>query len=422
MSNIRAWTVADADALKSPQYRLAQTTDEEAPTVGLEHVHGRTVKATVLNRHEDNLLSRFSRVVTVWFLLLATAWIAEPYVVALWSDAAEPRTVTARGNLSEAEQATIKLFETASPSVLHVFARGEEQNSLLDEDQQDVVQSGTGIAWDTAGHVITNYHVISGTNRIGARLTSGEFVNAHVVGVAPTYDLAVLQLDGLRSPLRPIAVGRSADLQVGQQTFAIGNPYGLEETLTSGIISALHRRLPTSASHEISGVIQTDAPINPGNSGGPLLDSAGRLIGVTSAIISGSGASAGIGFAIPIDVVNRVASELIRHGRVPVPGIGIVGASERETTRLDTDGIIIVRTVPQSPAAKAGLEGADINGGAVADVITAVNGKPVHSMSDLANILEDVGIGKTVKLTVTREGRPRSVDVPIADISQQAQG
>jgi 2-alkenal reductase len=283
---------------------------------------------------EDHLPGRLSRIVTVWLLLLATAWVAEPYVVALWSATAGLRTVTAPGDLSEAEQATIKLFQTASPSVLHVFARGERQNPMLDEDQQDVVQSGTGIVWDTAGHVITNYHVISGTERIGARLTTGEFVNARVVGVAPTYDLAVLQLEGLRSPLRPVAVGRSSDLQVGQQTFAIGNPYGLEQTLTSGIISALHRRLPTASSHEISGVIQTDAPINPGNSGGPLLDSAGRLNGVNSAIISGSGASAGIGFAIPVDVVNRVTTELIRTGRVPVPGIGIIAASERETTRL----------------------------------------------------------------------------------------
>lgn len=370
---------------------------------------------------EDDLPGRLFRVVTVWLLLLATAWVAEPYVVALWSATAGPRTVAARGDLSQAEQATIKLFQTASPSVLHVFARGEQQGSLLDDDQQNRVQSGTGIAWDTDGHVVTNYHVISGTDRVAARLTSGEFVNARVVGVAPTYDLAVLQLEGMRAPLRPIAVGRSADLQVGQQTFAIGNPYGLEQTLTSGIISALHRRLPTSSSHEISGVIQTDAPINPGNSGGPLLDSAGRLIGVTSAIISGSGASAGIGFAIPVDVVNRIASDLIRTGRVPVPGIGVIGANERETARLNIDGIVIVRTLPQSPAAKAGLEGADVNGGAVTDVITGVNGEPVHSMSDLANILENVGVGKSVKLAVTRDGQSRSVDVPVADVSE-AQG
>jgi 2-alkenal reductase len=215
---------------------------------------------------------------------------------------------------------------------------------------------------------------------------------------------------------------RSADLQVGQEAFAIGNPYGLEQTLTSGIISALHRRLPTATSHEISGVIQTDAPINPGNSGGPLLDSAGRLIGVNSAIISGSGASAGIGFAIPVDVVNRIAGQLIRDGRVPVPGIGIVAASEGEATRLGIDGIIIVRTLPQSPAAKAGLEGAANDAGVVQDVITVANGQPVHSMSDLADILEEVGVGKTVKRTVARDGQSRSVDVPVADISEQSQG
>jgi 2-alkenal reductase len=367
-------------------------------------------------------LTRFARILTVWILLLATAWVAEPYVVSMWASAAGPRMVTPRGDLSQAEQATIKLFQTVSPSVVHVFAQGREQGNFLGEQRESVVQSGSGIVWDAAGHLITNYHVINGTSQIGARLPSGEFVNAHLVGAAPNYDLAVLQMDALRSPLRPIAIGRSSGLLVGQETFAIGNPYGLEQTLTSGIISALHRRLPTAASHEISGVIQTDAPINPGNSGGPLLDSAGRLIGVNSAIISGSGASAGIGFAIPVDVVNRIAGQLIRDGRVPTPGIGIVAASESEATRLSLDGIIIVRTQAQSPAAKAGLEGAAADGGVVQDVITAANGQPVHSMSDLANVLEDVGVGNTVTLTVMRDGRPRSVDVPVADISQSAQG
>jgi 2-alkenal reductase len=367
------------------------------------------------------LTSRLLRIATIWMLILATAWVAEPYLIAIWASDGGPRTVTPRGDLTQGEQATIKLFQTVSPSVVHVFAQGGQQSSPLEEQQEGVVQSGSGIVWDAAGHVITNYHVIDGTSQIGARLTSGEFVAAHLVGVAPNYDLAVLQVDGVRSPLRPIAVGRSADLQVGQETFAIGNPYGLEQTLTSGIISALHRRLPTATSHEISGVIQTDAPINPGNSGGPLLDSAGRLIGVNSAIISGSGASAGIGFAIPVDVVNRIAGQLIRDGRVPVPGIGIVAASEGEAARLSIDGIIIVRTLPQSPAAKAGLEGAANNGGVVEDVITAANGQPVHSMSDLANILEGVGVGNAVSLTVLRDGRSRSLDVTVTDISKQAQ-
>ena len=202
--------------------------------------------------------------------------------------------------------------------------------------------------------MITNFHVIRGTDRIGARLTSGEFVAARVVGVAPNYDLAVLQIERTRSMLYPIAVGSSADLQVGQAAFAIGNPYGLEQTLTSGIISALHRRLPTSTSSEILGMIQTDAAINPGNSGGPLLDDAGRLIGVNSAIISGSGAFAGIGFAIPVDIVNKIAAQLIREGHVPIPGIGIVAASEATATQLGIDDVIILRTLPDSPAAKVG--------------------------------------------------------------------
>jgi 2-alkenal reductase len=368
------------------------------------------------------LSNRLLRIATIWMLILATVWVVEPYLIVIWASADGPRTVTPRGDLSRAEQATIRLFQTVSPSVVHVFAQGGQQSSSLDEEQEGVVQSGSGIVWDAAGHVITNYHVINGTSRIGARLTSGEFVPAHLVGVAPNYDLAVLQVDDMRSLLRPIAVGRSADLQVGQAAFAIGNPYGLEQTLTSGIISALHRRLPTATSHEISGVIQTDAPINPGNSGGPLLDSAGRLIGVNSAIISKSGASAGIGFAIPVDVVNRIAAQLIRDGRVPVPGIGIVAASEGEATRLSIDGIIIVRTLSQSPAAKAGLEGAADDGGVVQDVITAANGQPVHSMSDLANILEEVGVGNAVKLTVVRDGLSRSVDVTVGDTSPEAPG
>lgn len=366
------------------------------------------------------------RVLVLWALILATIWVLEPYAVSLWGAATEPRTVVPRGSLAQYEEATIELFRAASPSVVHVFAAAPRRSLFQFEPTEVAVQSGSGIVWDAAGHVITNYHVIRGTDRIRVRLPSGSsrggssgggFVDADIVGTAPNYDIAVLRLNSPRAPLHPIAIGRSADLQVGQAVFAIGNPYGLEQTLTSGIISALGRRLPTSAAYEIDGVIQTDAAINPGNSGGPLLDSAGRLIGVNSAIISGSGASAGIGFAIPVDTVNRIAAELIRQGHVPMPGIGIVAAGEQTATQLGVDGIIIVRVLPNSPAAKAGLVSAVNAGGAIADVIVAANGTPVHNIAELTAVLRQVGIGNTVRLTILRNGQTRDIDVTVADVS-----
>ena len=237
------------------------------------------------------------------------------------------------------------------------------------------------------------------------------------VGSAPTYDLAVLQLERIPSPLHPIALGSSADLQVGQSAFAIGNPYGLEQSLTSGIVSALNRQIPTAEGHEIAGGIQTDVPLNPGNSGGPLLDSSGRLIGVTEMIISGSGAFVGVGIAIPVDDVNRVAAQLIREGHVPIPGVGIAAATEAAAAQAGVEGVIILRIYPNSPAAKAGLKGVTASGD-VEDVITAANAQPVHDVTDLARIFEQIGVGKTVTLTVARDGQSRPVDVTLADVSR----
>ena len=327
------------------------------------------------------------------------------------------RTVDQRGPLSDSERANIELFERVSPSVVQVAARSAAANPL-DEDEGAGAASGTGFVWDNNGHVVTNNHVVQNSSEVAVRFASGEVAQAELVGVAPNYDLAVLRIKNARQLPPPVALGSSSELKVGQSAFAIGNPFGLDQSLTSGIISALKRRLPTSSGREISNVIQTDTAINPGNSGGPLLDSAGRLIGVNTAIISPSGSSAGIGFAIPVDIVNRVVPELIKSGRVPTPGIGIVAASEAVATRLGVEGVIVVRTAPGSPAERAGIRGVNLSSGAIGDVIVQADGKPVHRLSDLTDQLEQVGAGKSVRVGVKRGSETRDVNVDVVDISR----
>ena len=333
-----------------------------------------------------------------------------------WTNTAA-RTVDQRGPLSDAERANIELFERVSPSVVQVAARSAAANPL-DEDEGAGAASGTGFVWDNNGHVVTNNHVVQNGNEVAVRFASGEVAQAEIIGVAPNYDLAVLRIKNARQLPPPVALGSSNDLKVGQLAFAIGNPFGLDQSLTSGIISALKRRLPTSSGREISNVIQTDTAINPGNSGGPLLDSAGRLIGVNTAIISPSGSSAGIGFAVPADIVNRVVPELIKNGRVPTPGIGIVAASEAVATRLGVEGVIVVRTAPGSPAERAGIRGVNFSSGAIGDVIVQADGKPVHRLSDLTDQLEQVGAGKSVRVGVKRGSETRDVNVDVVDISR----
>jgi S1-C subfamily serine protease len=331
------------------------------------------------------------------------------------------RTVDQRGPLSDAERANIELFERVSPSVVQVAARSAMANPFEEEEgpaASGSAASGTGFVWDSSGHVVTNNHVVQNSREVAVRFASGEVVQASIVGVAPNYDLAVLRIRNPRQLPPPVALGSSNDLKVGQIAFAIGNPFGLDQSLTSGIISALKRRLPTSSGREIANVIQTDTAINPGNSGGPLLDSAGRLIGVNTAIISPSGSSAGIGFAIPADIVNRIVPELIKNGRVPTPGIGIVAAGEAVATRMGVEGVIVVRTAPGSPAERAGIRGVDFSSGALGDVIVQADGKPVHRLSDLTDQIEQVGAGKSVRITLKRGSETRDVNVDIVDIGR----
>ena len=361
---------------------------------------------------------RFTRLTLSILLILLAAFVVQPYIDRIFFSGT-PRPVEPRGSLAEAERTTIEIFERVSPSVVQVVARGAAAGAPGLDEEGTGVQSGTGFMWDTSRHVVTNSHVVAGTREVVVRLASGDVVQAQPVGVAESYDLAVLRLGGVRQLPPAVNVGTSTDLKVGQWAFAIGNPFGLDQSLTTGVISALKRRLPTSAGREIGNVIQTDAAINPGNSGGPLLDSAGRLIGVNTAIFSPSGANAGVGFAIPVDVVNRVVPQLIRNGRVPTPGIGIVAASEEMAARLGAEGVVVVRTMPGSPAEQAGLRGVDPRTGGLGDVIVAVDGKPVHNLANLTDQLEQAGVGKTIELSIKRGGATTSVKMQVADITRQ---
>jgi S1-C subfamily serine protease len=328
-----------------------------------------------------------------------------------------PRPISARGALPPAEQATIDLFESARPSVVFITT----QARVVDAWTRNVFNiprgSGSGIIWDDRGHVVTNNHVVAGASGATVRLSDGRDVAASLVGVSPAHDLAVIKI-GISTLPSPLPIGSSADLRVGQTTLAIGNPFGLDWTLTTGIISALDRSLPSEDGRTlIEHLIQTDAAINPGSSGGPLLDSAGRLIGVNTLIFSPSGASAGVGFAVPVDTVNRVVPQLIASGRYVRPVLGIEvdeRLSQLVTQRAGATGVAILRVEPGSAAQAAGLRGvrSDAEGRVVAgDVIVALEGTPVDSVARLTSRLDDHRIGENVRLKVLRDGREIEVDV-----------
>jgi 2-alkenal reductase len=319
-----------------------------------------------------------------------------------------PRIVLPDG-LGTDETRTARVFVAVAPSVVAIntdFQPGRPADS----------GSGSGFIWDEAGHVVTNNHVIERARQIGVVLGDGQVIPARLVGRAPWADLAVLQLAEIPAGLKPIAVGRSESLVVGQSVYAIGNPFDLSHTLTTGIISALGRRLPTAAGRVVTGVVQTDAAINPGNSGGPLVDSSGRLIGVNTAIIAPAGASAGVGFAIPSDTVTRIVTALVEHGRAPLPGIGITPVPDELAMRAGISGVVVQAVHPGGNAETAGILGMEETGGD-GDVIVGAAGRPVRSLGDLSSALDETGIGKEVDLTIVRQGRRRDVRVVVQDIN-----
>jgi 2-alkenal reductase len=300
--------------------------------------------------------------------------------------------------------------------VVAVYARKEGRKAARNRDG-DGVGTGSGFVWDRAGHIVTNHHVIEHATDLGVLFGGETPLPARLVGAAPWVDLAVLKLEDPPDDLRPIPIGTSADLAVGQSVYAIGNPFGLSRSLTTGVISALDRRFPTESGREVVGVIQTDTAINPGNSGGPLVDSSGRLIGVNTAILAPTGSFTGVGFAIPVDTVNRIVPELIRDGRAKLPGIGFVPLPEEVAHEHGIRGIVVQSVSPGSPAARAGLHGIG-SGGQLGDVIVAAEGNPVATVADLAAVLERVGIGNTARLTVIRDGRRRDLSATVQDVSR----
>jgi len=310
--------------------------------------------------------------------------------------------------LTSEEKGTIALFKHNNPAVVYISTVRRVVNPYTLDMREIPSGTGTGFIWDSKGHIITNYHVIRNNQSAKVRLSNQKTYTAKVIGKSKRHDIAVLKLD-IKDLPRPIQPGTSKNLQVGQQVYAIGNPFGLDHTLTTGIISALGRTISDS-DIDMDDLIQTDAAINPGNSGGPLLDSAGRLIGMNVAIYSPSGASAGIGFAIPVDNVNRVVPNLIANGRFVQP---IVGISANDTANrlvekeLGLKGILVLQVSPNSPAQKAGLAPSRlINGDLIlGDIIQAIDGKKVEDMNDFLKIIEKHQVNDKLRIKVLRQGR-----------------
>ncbi|XP_062232180.1 protease Do-like 1, chloroplastic [Phragmites australis] len=336
-------------------------------------------------------------------LILGDAGAASAFVVAT------PRKLQAD------EVATVRLFQENTPSVVYITNLAVRQDAFTLDVLEVPQGSGSGFVWDKNGHVVTNFHVIRGASDLRVTLADQSVYEAQVVGFDQDKDVAVLRIKAPKDKLRPIPVGVSADLLVGQKVYAIGNPFGLDHTLTTGVISGLRREISSAATgRPIQDVIQTDAAINPGNSGGPLLDSSGNLIGVNTAIYSPSGASSGVGFSIPVDTVGGIVDQLIKFGKVTRPILGIKFAPDQSVEQLGLSGVLVLDAPPNGPAGKAGLQSTkrDAYGRLIlGDIITSMNGTKITNGSDLYRILDQCKVGETVTVEVLRGDHKEKIPV-----------
>ncbi|XP_054801853.1 protease Do-like 1, chloroplastic [Prosopis cineraria] len=348
-------------------------------------------------------------------LLLCTSLALSSALFLADVDPASAFVVTTPRKLQTDELATVRLFQENTPSVVYITNLAVRQDAFTLDVLEVPQGSGSGFVWDKEGHIVTNYHVIRGASDLRVTLADQSTYDAKVVGFDQDKDVAVLRVDAPRDKLRPIPIGISADLLVGQKVYAIGNPFGLDHTLTTGVISGLRREISSAATgRPIQDVIQTDAAINPGNSGGPLLDSSGNLIGINTAIYSPSGASSGVGFSIPVDTVNGIVDQLVKFGKVTRPVLGIKFAPDQSVEQLGVSGVLVLDAPANGPAGKAGLlpTKRDSYGRLIlGDIITSVNGKKVTNGSDLYRILDQCKVGDTVTVEVLRGDHKEKIPV-----------
>jgi len=364
--------------------------------------------------------------IVAFVLLGAVIYMATIQVKAWWSEKSAikvtPRAVTPRGDLGDDEKETIKLFEETSPSVVFITTINLRRDFFSTNIYKMPAGTGSGFIWDSDGHIVTNYHVIKGADEAQITLWDQSTWDAKLVGVEPDKDLAVLKIKAPDNRLKPIKVGESKNLLVGQKAFAIGNPFGFDQTLTTGVVSALGREIESVTRRPITGVIQTNAAINPGNSGGPLLDSAYRLIGINTAIYSPTGSYAGIGFAVPVDTINRIIPQLIEFGKVIKPGLGInIAPDSFVKNRLNTSGVLILNVIQGGGADNAGLKATtqSANGSiSLGDIIKKINDKAVKDSSDLFRILDTKNVGDSVSITVERNGKSKDFEVTLGALSE----
>ncbi|RLE10583.1 MAG: 2-alkenal reductase [Candidatus Aminicenantes bacterium] len=327
-----------------------------------------------------------------------------------------------QAGLLEDEKNTIAIFDKTAPSVVFITSKVLQRDFFTLDVFEIPKGTGSGFIWDNQGHIVTNFHVIEGATRLSVTLEDNSTYEAKLVGIAPSKDLAVIKVKAPAKLLTPIPLGTSSTLRVGQKVLAIGNPFGLDHTLTVGVVSALDREITSMTDRKIHNVIQTDAAINPGNSGGPLLDSQGQLIGVNTAILAPSGANAGIGFAIPVDTVKRVVPQLIKYGKVIRPGLAISVVSDSIAERLGIEGVIIARVSPRSNAAQAGLRGISRTRRGkylLGDIIISVDGQRIRSYDDLAYVLETHEVGDWVELGLLRQANKIKVRVQLEAVEEE---